>query len=44
LAALTGFEPVPHGVTSRHCSHSTIEPKFPIMRLLMSSHIGFFAV
>lgn len=27
LAAPTGFEPVPHGVTSRHCSHSTMEPK-----------------
>ena len=28
LAALTGFEPVPHAVTGRYCSHSTIEPKF----------------
>ena len=27
LAAPTGFEPVSHGVTSRHCSHSTMEPK-----------------
>lgn len=27
LAAPTGFEPVPHGVTSRHCIHSTMEPK-----------------
>ena len=28
LAAPTGFEPVPHAVTGRYCSHSTIEPKF----------------
>ena len=27
-AAPTGFEPVPHAVTGRYCSHSTMEPKF----------------
>ena len=27
LAALLEFESRPHGVTSRHCNHSTIEPK-----------------
>ena len=26
LAAPTGFEPVPHAVTGRYCSHSTMEP------------------
>ena len=28
LAAPTGLEPVPHAVTGRYCSHSTMEPKF----------------
>ncbi len=28
LAAPTGFEPVPHAVTGRYCSHSTMEPSY----------------
>ncbi len=28
-AAPTGFEPVPHAVTGRYCSHSTMEPNYP---------------
>lgn len=27
-AGITGFEPVPRGVTSLHCNHSTILPNF----------------